>query len=104
MKIKKRDQNRLDEQLKLQVSELLERSSYELIYLEVNDRCFGNVYLELGTSTSSVRIIQDRGDVFVERKAVNASQWNDCFFLRHSDSDGEYYELLLKALKMILTS
>lgn len=98
----KRHREQSAEQLKCQIYELVADSPYAVKLLEVNDRYFGNVHLVLQNETSDVRFIQDRGDVYVERKAIDAVQWNECLFFSHNESDGQFYGLLLKAISTIL--
>lgn len=104
MRIRKNNKSQLTEQLKEQIFELLKHSSYKIVTLKIDDSCFGNVYLELSNATSFLRFIQDRGDVYVERRAANKIQWNDCLFLSHNESEGQYYGLLLKAITLVLAS
>lgn len=99
----KRYQKQSSEQLKGKVYEVVADSPYEVKLLEVNDGCFGNVHLVLQNETSDVRFIQDRGDVYVERKAIDAVQWNECLFFSHNESDGQFYGLLLKAISVFLS-
>ena len=104
MRNKKVDQTPLSEQLREQLAAMLAQSVYEIKSLVIDDKHFGNVVLEIGNENREVRLIQDRGDIYVEKRAVGTLQWSDCFFLSHNDADDRYYGLLLKAVEQVLSA
>lgn len=103
MRNKKVDQTPLSEQLREQLAAMLAQSAYEIKSLVIDDKHFGNVVLEIGNENREVRLIQDRGDVYAEKRAVGTLQWSNCLFLSHSDADDWYYGRLLEAVKQILS-
>ena len=104
MKKEKSFQSPLSEQLREQLTAMLDQSAYEIKSLVIDDKHFGNVVLEIGNENHEVRLIQDRGDVYVEKRAVGMVQWSECFFLSHNDADDQYYGLLLKAVEQVLSA
>ena len=89
------------QQLNDQICQLLQNTPYAVKYLSIDDKHFGNVYLELSDSIRDFRFIQDRGDVYVEKKIAGVTQWSDHLFFSHNASDESYYGLLLKAVTQI---
>ena len=74
MKRQKIERNSSEECLKEQICDMIKRSPFSVSSLKVDDRCFGNVRLELSNSALSFRFIQDRGDIYVEKSASQTAQ------------------------------
>lgn len=104
MKKEKSFQSPLSEQLREQLEAVLGQSAYEIRSLTIDDMRFGNVVLEIGNENHEVRFIQDRGDVYVEKRAVGMVQWSDYIFLSHDDTDDGYYGRLFEAVERVLST
>lgn len=92
----------LTDDLLQKVCSMVEQSPYHIISFDIDEKHFGNVFLELQSCSQQVRFIHDRGDVYVEKKAANNIQWTDFLFVPHKDSSVGYYDSFLDSLALVL--
>lgn len=95
-------QSPLADNLRLKIYNMIEQSPYHIISFHIDEKRFGNVFLELQNHSQQIRFIQDRGDVYVEKKGVNNVQWDEFLFVPHKDSPSGYYDSFLDSLTLVL--
>lgn len=101
--MKKRSfQSSLTDDLRQKVYSMVEQSPYHIISFHIDEKHFGNVFLELQNHSQQIRFIQDRGDIYVEKKTINNIQWADFLFVPHKDSPVGYYDSFLGSLDLVL--
>ena len=86
--------------LKNQILEIMKNSSFEFVSLLIDNKHFGNVIIIISNNSGFVRFIEDRGDIYIEKKLHTDTTWKVSNFNSKSDNNIEMpHSKLIYALK-----
>jgi hypothetical protein len=60
----------------LEIINIIKNTQYDIIEFFIDDKSFGNIVLVIDDGRNQVRFIQDRGDIYAERRAKDHQIWN----------------------------
>lgn len=69
--------NKKENELRTEIINIIKNTQYDIIEFFIDDKSFGNIVLVIDDGRNQVRFIQDRGDIYVERRAKDQQIWNE---------------------------
>lgn len=86
-------------QLQEQIELMGAKRRYTLTRFEVHNESFGNVIVELKNREYTLRFIQDRGDIYFDKKLNGCAVWIEQeLMFPHAETSGDSYDTLIKAI------
>lgn len=69
--------NKKENELRTEIINIIKNTQYDIIEFFIDDKSFGNIVLVIDDGRNQVRFIQDRGDIYVERRVKDQQIWNE---------------------------
>lgn len=96
---KKDERSQVYEELTTQITAIVHNTNYQLKLLQVHPESFGNAVVEVENNEMTVRFVQDRGDIYRDKKSKDTERWIDeQLVFSHNEPSNGIYESLLKAI------
>ena len=64
-------------ELNKKIIEIVKVSDYKLKSMQIDNLHFGNIIVILESRNELIRFVQDRGDIYKERKSLTSEYWGD---------------------------
>ena len=86
--------------LKNEILEIIGNTEFKFDSLLIDNNRFGNIIITISTPCSSVRFIDDRGDIYTEKKLSGTVDWKSVILTKKTgNSTNTPHSKLLSAIK-----
>ena len=101
--MKEGEREQVYQSLKAKIEILIKNTEYSLECLMIDFDTFGNVIVVLSCEEQLTRFIQDRGDIYADKKHRDSDRWlPQRLALSHLDASRSGYESLLTSIRKTL--